>query len=416
MHRGGENRFGNTDAQGREPALSPVGRKEESAPAPLGRVGIPAHDADIAVVEFEFVIVPRDPDGAHLLHGGSEVEPPFYAEQSLGLGVERIDAAHTMAVGTENPEAVERHHASRGRSFRVKAFVPRTNLPGKGVPPAAPGQRFDQANLRPALVGEKRQGALGIARVDPPGEFFDAALGRKAVVAREMNHRGRGVDGLAPGPSPDIAEHRPRLHRGQLVAIAQQDQPGIPGQRLHQPGHQGEVDHGGLVDEQDIEFEGVVGAVTKTIGRPSAAPEAAVNRGGRGGHAGLHGVGTIQGLKTPLHRALEMGGRLARGRHHLNPGRRFAPGQGLLDQERDDIDHRKGLARARPPGDHEEARAEGSLGGLALKIRSRLGLFAKEAIQSLGENVFVEAHGAFPVRDPRPQRPGEALLIVPITT
>src|SRR5271163_5252703 len=64
--------------------------------------------------------------------------------------------------------------------------------------------------------------------------------------------------GTAP-ESMMSAKHLPRPDRRELVDIADDKQRGIVRCRLHQSLHQHDVDHRGLVDDQQIAIEGIVG-------------------------------------------------------------------------------------------------------------------------------------------------------------
>ena len=46
--------------------------------------------------------------------------------------------------------------------------------------------------------------------------------------------------GYVDEPIDEIGKHRTGLHRGQLVRVAHQDQPGVRPNRLQQPGHHGQ--------------------------------------------------------------------------------------------------------------------------------------------------------------------------------
>ena len=64
-------------------------------------------------------------------------------------------------------------------------------------------------------------------------------------------------------PLHEVGEHRPGLDRGELVGVADQDQPGLGPHRLEQPGHHRQRDHRGLVDHDDVVRQPVVAVVAE---------------------------------------------------------------------------------------------------------------------------------------------------------
>ena len=64
--------------------------------------------------------------------------------------------------------------------------------------------------------------------------------------------------GTAPG-GDDVGQDLARTDGGQLVDVADDQQRGIVGNGPHQRLHQHDVDHRGLVDDQQIAVERVVG-------------------------------------------------------------------------------------------------------------------------------------------------------------
>ena len=55
------------------------------------------------------------------------------------------------------------------------------------------------------------------------------------------------------------AEHLSRPHRGELVDVPDDQQRGSVRHRLHQRMHQRDVDHGRLVDHEQVAVDGVLG-------------------------------------------------------------------------------------------------------------------------------------------------------------
>src|SRR5207253_2317376 len=56
----------------------------------------------------------------------------------------------------------------------------------------------------------------------------------------------------------DVGQHLARPDRRKLVDVANHQKGGVVGHRLHQRLHQRDVDHGGLVDDQQVAVEWVV--------------------------------------------------------------------------------------------------------------------------------------------------------------
>ncbi len=70
-------------------------------------------------------------------------------------------------------------------------------------------------------------------------------------------HLGQPHDGHRAG-GDDVGQHLPRSDRGQLVDVADDQQRGIVRHRLQQRLHQHDIDHRGLVDDQQVAVERVV--------------------------------------------------------------------------------------------------------------------------------------------------------------
>ena len=91
------------------------------------------------------------------------------------------------------------------------------------------------------------------ALVDPVRAGDDPALGGLAEDLGQPHDRHRaGGD--------DVGQDLTRADRGQLVDVADDQQRGIVGHRLQQRLHQHDVDHRGLVDDQQVAVERVVAA------------------------------------------------------------------------------------------------------------------------------------------------------------
>ncbi len=81
---------------------------------------------------------------------------------------------------------------------------------------------------------------------------------------------------MAAGPD-DVAEYRPRLHRGQLLMVSHEHQAGVAADGLEQAGHQRQRHHGRLVDHDDVMGKLVVLVVPETVATGGVAPEQAMD-------------------------------------------------------------------------------------------------------------------------------------------
>ena len=77
---------------------------------------------------------------------------------------------------------------------------------------------------------------------------------------------------MAGGPRPEggavdeVAEDGAGLDGGELVGVADEDEPGPLAQRLEQPGHHRQRHHRGLVDDDDLDGQ----PVARVVAEPAA--------------------------------------------------------------------------------------------------------------------------------------------------
>ncbi len=193
------------------------------------------------------------------------------------------------------------------------------------------------------------------------------ALGQQTEAVAHRCARGRAlqaVAGLAGKPirlrradalfdkAADIAEHGPRLHRGELILVAEQDQAGVARQCIEQPRHHRQIDHGGLIHHQQVEVQRVARVVAE-LAAPRNDPEQPM-QGARFGGDRLHPLGgQIEGLQGRADTLGEARRRLAGGSHQ--PDRRgLARLQAGLHQNGEQFGDRGGLAGAGAAGDHRK--------------------------------------------------------------
>ncbi len=234
----------------------------------------------------------------------------------------------------------------------------------------------------------------GIAAVAGPRQLTDAgvlikapALGQQAEAVTYRCTGGRAlqaVAGLAGEPlrlrgadalfdkAADIAEHGPRLHRGELILVAEQDQAGVARQCIEQARHHGQVDHGGLIHHQQVEVQRVA-CVVAELAAPRDHTEQPV-QGARFGGDRLDPLGgQVQRLQGRADTLGEARRRLAGGGHQ--PDRRcLACLQAGLHQNGQELRHSRGLAGAGAAGDDRKgARRRGGRRQLLAVATERLG-------------------------------------------
>ena len=99
---------------------------------------------------------------------------------------------------------------------------------------------------------------VGVAHADGCGEGPDGlaeAMGRRQRRDARVGTRAETLD--------QVGEHGSRLDGGELVGVADEDQPTLRTHRLEQPGHHRQRDHRGLVDDDDVVRQPVVAVVAE---------------------------------------------------------------------------------------------------------------------------------------------------------
>ena len=81
---------------------------------------------------------------------------------------------------------------------------------------------------------------------------------------------------IAPlvGMATQVTHHRAGFHAGQLILVAQQDQPGVRAQGFQQAGHHVHVDHAGFVHHHQIRVQRIVSVVTEVAAVRAGAEQA----------------------------------------------------------------------------------------------------------------------------------------------
>jgi hypothetical protein len=170
----------------------------------------------------------------------------------------------------------------------------------------------------------------------------------------------------------EVGEHRSGLHRGQLVGVPDQDEPGGRSHRLEEPGHLRQRDHRDLVDDHDVVGQRVAAVMAEAgavVGAPAQQP---VHRAGTdadqpGGVLRRH----LGAVALASHRLLQPRSRLP-GRGGEGDARRSAhPRFVLLAQHCQEPGDRGGLAGAGATGQDRGPLSGRPLGGVALLLPAR---------------------------------------------
>ena len=199
------------------------------------------------------------------------------------------------------------------------------------------------------------------------------------------------MPGTSSAGPDDVAEDGARLDRGQLPGVADQHEPGLRPHRLHQPRHERERDHRGLVDDDDVVGQAVAAVVAEAAVAVGAPAEEPVQRRRLGGEElRADGVADVEPGGLLVHGLLQAGGRLARRRREGDERLGVARRRGLLGQESDDPRDGRRLAGAGAPGDDGEAMLHGGRARLALALVVHVG---EEPGQPLGEGLLVDVVG-----------------------
>ena len=189
----------------------------------------------------------------------------------------------------------------------------------------------------------------------------------------------------AYGPSAQLAEHRAGLDRGELVLVAEENQPSTRRQGRQHRRHHLEVDHRRLVDHQHVEHQGRLRILSEapTI---RAAAEQAVHGADRRWNCGTYRFAIAQAVEPkPTHctgdRRPETRRRLAGRRRQADTQRTPAVTHRQRLQERQQLHHGGGLAGTGPSGEDCKAVARRQGTGKLLPVGRRHARGRKQDIQ-----------------------------------
>ena len=209
-------------------------------------------DAGVAVVEPQRVVVLGDeqwsadvPRAAVAVAGDRGGEPGFDLTRSTrrrrrGRGGGRRGRASRGG-----------RRARRGRRRRVAASVirrPASTTASRTGWSAAVTSSVGDVDVDPANVvvagAEHVDRGVVVAALDRRGQLGDRAA--EAVDAAKHD------DPFVGSATDDVAEHGAGLDRGELVGVADEDQPGVGPDGVDELGHERERHHRGLVDHDDV--------------------------------------------------------------------------------------------------------------------------------------------------------------------
>ncbi len=353
---------------------------------------------DIAVEQAQRVVVLPD----HHSAAGIPALARRHTEASFEARFQRLvdarNAKGAFALGGERTEAVK--GLERGGRIGLAC--------GLQIGRIALLQSFDQCGgtgrcapgevCAPLL--QQRGRALGIAAIDSPRQLADTAVAGEAVAVGEQHHRiaksrsrpldryvlpgnalqiGRGL-AIETTSFTQLGEHRAGFDSGQLVLVAEQDQPCLRRQRSDQFGHQRQIDHRSFVHHQHVQRQRV-GRIVAHLRAVAATAEQAMQGARLVRQRLLHRI-------TDRQIGFGVADRFGHARRRFAGGGGKADGQafatGLFQQCRQQSHHSGGFSGTGAAGDHRQAPAYRLSGGEALPVRALL-IERKQARQAVAQ-------------------------------
>ena len=226
-----------------------------------------------------------------------------------------------------------------------------------------------------AIVDQGRQPADAAVRPEAMAvtQHADTLVQQRAIPRRVslqpmvdglLGHPGHPVGRLRPvaslaGMGTQLTQNGTRFHRSQLVLVPQQDEPRPGRQRMHHLRHHLQVDHRGLVDHQHVQRQRIACIMPKMPRTgPAAQQPMQCRHGPRNGRPDRLALGHVlqrQTVDGAADRAAQPCCCLAGRRRQPDTQELPLPGQRQPLQQGQQPDHRRRLARTRPPGDQPEA-------------------------------------------------------------
>jgi len=207
-------------------------------------------------------------------------------ENVFDQGVDRPYAVWTLAQGTEDPEAVERLEHGGGVAGLEVSGKALQDMPSQFIGKRVPGRQVGPGDVARNIFfmsSSARSPSFSLtARLTAP-----MPLSREAVALLELDDailytRGRPVrpfDELARSPPAgfaeflrkavepsgvaDVTEYGACFYGCELIPVAEEDQPGVGGERLDEFGEKCQVHHRGLIDHDNVDGKGVGGVVAE---------------------------------------------------------------------------------------------------------------------------------------------------------
>ncbi len=226
---------------------------------------------------------------------------------------------------------------------------------------------LDEVQLATVATSQQVDRCVGIALADRLGERPDRGVGGGPMLAGET-HDATCQRRPRFGGTHDVAEHGPDLDAGELVGIADENQPALVRHGLEQPRRQRQREHRRLVDDEEVEVQRIAGVVAEPSAMIGSRSEQAVHRHGPQLRQARRGGGVEF---TVCQRTLgRRGNRLGEPARRL-PGRCGETDAHLLpagDFGGEQTGNGMGLPGARAAGDHGQRRSGGDAGGHVLLV------------------------------------------------
>src|SRR6516164_4497180 len=220
------------------------------------------HHAEVAIVDILVVIILDLHDLVARAEGPAK---PFYADLARRVqGVLQLDVQRASAEAAPVHRAQYLNVTNRvePKTFGDPLLHDRQNL----LNTLFRVRRIDEIKIAALDRGQRRHQALiNAVRID-----YDPALGGLAKDLGQAYDRHRAR-------CDDVSQHLPRPDGRQLVDVPHQQQRSSVRQSSQQRPHQRHIDHGCLVDNEQIAVEGILLVTAKTPG-PRVGFEEAVDR------------------------------------------------------------------------------------------------------------------------------------------
>ena len=207
------------------------------------------------------------------------VEQSLRAQDRFHAPVQILDAVRSLSQCGQDPKPAERGERgggiALGQEGAESADCCLLEVLRKG---GGRGERFG------CEVGALRSGCdreCGGCIAHPHGftKAVNGAVASEAVIGSQRGKGGTQRTAWLGGGIGDVGQNASRIDRGELVAVAEQDDASTLRHGIEEACHEGKRHHGGLVDHDEIDRERMA-RVMFEIGRIRARPEESVQRGG----------------------------------------------------------------------------------------------------------------------------------------